>query len=152
MTADLELKKKYKRYMWLRWICFVLAIVACAVPAIVAACYAAPSVQKNVRVLDVSAFGLCMAALIAFGTAKSAIRELAPRLPFTVRVLIVELIVLGLLVSVRLIINDAILILGVSVIGAAVGFVFNLISYFCKLAAIDVEKEYYRTARSDDDV
>ena len=137
-----ELKKKYRRLMWARWIFFILAIVACIVPTMVAIFSAAPAVKDKVSAAQVSTLGLCIGALIALGTARGAIKELSPKLPFAIGVFAVELIVLGLLCGVRSLLDDAILILQVSACGSAVGIVFGLVSHFCNTAAVETKHEY----------
>lgn len=147
MARD-KVEKKYKAYRWVQYISFVLSILSCLVPVAVAALNTAPrmqSAESKFALGGVALFFLAIFALIVF---RSLVNKFISRLPYTLTVLISVGIILLLMICLERIIDDAIAILAVGVIGAAVGFVLELISMYCKAIAEET-KETYRRMRED---
>ena len=145
-----RLKAKRKKMLWARWTLFGMAIASCLVPTIIAIKTAIPSISSNFSWIGISTFGLCMAAIVAIIVARGAVREISCKLPFTVGVLVSELIVLGILFGLKAMIEDAVLIFEVSAIGAAVGSVFNVASYFLANEAKDIKEKILRLEVKDE--
>ena len=139
-----SLKKRRKQLLWARWTCFVMSIACCTVPVIVVAKMAVPSIAKNCNWVGISGFGLCLAAIIFVIVAKGAVKEIVEKIPFTVGVLVSEGAVLCILIGLKSIIEDAILIFEVAAIGAAVGAIFNLASYFINIELATVKEKILR--------
>lgn len=139
-----SLKKRRKQLLWARWTCFAMSIACCTVPVLVVAKMAFPSIAKNCNWVGISGFGLCLAAIIFVIVAKGAVKEIVEKIPFTVGVLVSEGTVLCILIGLKSIIEDAILIFEVAAIGAAVGAVFNLASYFINIELTTVKEKILR--------
>ena len=139
-----SLKKRRKQLLWARWTCFAVSIACCTVPVLVVAKMALPSIAKKCNWVGISGFGLCMVAIVFIIVAKGAAKEIIEKIPFTVGVLITEGIVLCILLGLKSIIEDAILIFEVATIGAAVGAVFNLASYFINIELATVKEKILR--------
>lgn len=139
-----SIEKKYKTYKWIQYITFVLSIISCLVPVAVAAINIAPKVketQDKIALGGVGAFILAVVALIVF---RSLVSKYISKLPYTLTVLISVAAMLLLMICLKHIIDDAIAILIVSVIGSGVGFALELVSMYCKAIANELKERYKR--------
>ena len=136
--------KQYKRYKWAQYICFALSILCCLVPAIVAAFKIAPTIKTTESKLALSGVAVVVVAIIALVVCSSLIRKYISKLPYTLTSLIVLGSLLLIVIVFEKIIDDAKAILLVGLIGAAVGFGFELTSMYCKSMARDIKDEFIR--------
>lgn len=136
--------KQYKRYKWAQYICFALSILCCLVPAVVAAFKIAPTIKTTESKLALGGVAVVMVAIIALVVCRSLIRKYISKLPYTLTVLIAIGSILLIVIGLEKIIDDAKAILLVGLIGAAAGFVFELISMYCKSMAREIKDEFIR--------
>mgnify|MGYP007057730019 FL=1 len=136
--------KQYKRYKWAQYICFALSILCCLVPAVVAAFKISPVIKTTESKLALGGVAVVIVAIIALVVCRSLIRKYISKLPYTLTVLIAIGSILLIVIGLEKIIDDAKAILLVGLIGAAAGFVFELISMYCKSMARDIKDEFIR--------
>ena len=136
--------KQYKRYKWAQYICFALSILCCLVPAVVAAFKIARTIKTTESKLALGGVAGVMVAIIALVVCRSLIRKYISKLPYTLTVLIAIGSILLIVIGLEKIIDDAKAILLVGLIGAAAGFVFELISMYCKSMAREIKDEFIR--------
>lgn len=145
-----KLKKKYRGLLAARWGCFVASILCCIIPAVAVIRMALPSITAKSNWLGLSTFGICMASIIVFIVAKGAIREISEKIPFTVGVMVSEIVILGVLIGLKGMIEDAILIFEVAASGACVGSIFNVASYFLNIEAKTTKEKIIRVEVKDE--
>lgn len=136
--------KQYKRYKLTQYICFALSILCCIVPAIIAALKIAPAIKTTESKIALGGVAVVMVAIIVLTVCRSLIRKYIAKLPYTLTVLIAVGSMLLIVIGLEKIIDDAKAILLVGVIGAAAGFVFELISMYCESMAQYIKEEYLR--------
>ena len=113
-------------------------------PAIVAAFRIAPAMKTTESKLALGGVAVFMVAIIVLIVCRSFIRKYIAMIPYTLTVLIAVGSILLIVIGLEKIIDDAKAILFVGVIGAAAGFVFELISMYCKSMARDIKDEFIR--------
>lgn len=136
--------KQYKRYRLAQYICFALSILCCLVPAIVAAFRIAPNMKTTESKIALGGVAVIIAAIIVLIVCRSIIRKYIAIIPYTLTVLMAVGSILLILVALEKIIDDAKAILLIGVIGAAIGFVFELAAMYCKSMACEIKDEYSR--------
>ena len=139
-----KIVRKYKTCRWFQHICFILSILSCTVPLAIASIDTAPQMQSTeskIALGGVATFFFAIVLLIVF---RSLVSKYISKLPYTLTALITVSVMLFLLICLQKIIDEAIAILVVGVIGIAVGFVFELISMFCKAIAEEIKDTYRR--------
>ena len=146
-----KLNKRYKTLRWLQHITFVASIIACALPVVLSCIKAAPSVEKNGGkwalggvVVFFGGVAVFFGAIILLIVFRSLVSKFVSKLPYTLTVMVSVGAVMGLVCFLKQIINDAIAILAVGLVGAAVGFVLELIAMYCKAKADEVKELYVR--------
>ena len=82
---------------------------------------------------------------------RSLVHKFVSKLPYTVTVLLSVIAILLLMLFLEKIIDDAIALLVVALIGAIVAVIFELISLYCKAMAQEA-KEIYLSLRGKSDV
>ena len=139
-----KLEKKYKTYRWVQCICFILSLACCVLPVIIATVMTAPSMftmQKKIALSGTAIFFAVLVVLIVF---RSLVHKFVSKLSYTVTVLLSVLAILLLMLFVKKIIDDAIALLVVALIGAIVAVIFELISLYCKVMAQETKEIYIR--------
>ena len=138
------MEKKYKVYKWLQYISLTLSFLCCLVPSAVAAFKIAPKVKTTESKWALGGIAIFLLAIIVIVVFRSAIRKYITKIPYTLTVLVSVGAMLLMTICLEKIIDDAKAILFVSVIGAAAGFVFELVSMYCKTMADELKEEYRR--------
>ena len=138
------MKKRYKRYKLTQYVCFALSLLCCLVPVIVSAIRVAPAMKTTESKFALGGVAVFFAAVIILIVCRSLIRKYISKLPYTLAVLLSIAAMLFLIICLKQIIDDAIAILLVGVLGAAAGFVFELVSMYCKVIAQEIKDEYNR--------
>lgn len=144
------MRKRYKRLKWAQYIVFVLSIISCLAPIIVTAFRVAPLVKTTESKLALGGVTLLFCGIVALIVFKSLVAKFIHMLPYSLTVLISVGVMLLLIVLLKKVIDDAIAILIVGIIGAAVGFVLELVSMLLKYKAEETKELYY--GRVSDDV
>ncbi len=132
-----------KRYKWVQRVCFALSILCCIVPAMIAAFKISPEMKTTESKFALGGVAIFIVAIITLIVCRSLIRKYIAKLPYTLTVLIAVGSILLIVIGLEKIIDDAKAILIVGLIGAAAGFVFELISMYCK-SMREIEEEYLR--------
>lgn len=143
-----KLSKRYKSFRWVQYISFILSIIACIVPVIVSCLRAVPSMERDGGRWAICGVGVFFAAIIALEVCRSLVQKFIMKIPYTLTVLISVGAMLGLIFCLEQIIDDAMAVLLVGLMGAAIGFVLELISILCKALADDIE-EFYKRGKYD---
>ena len=138
------MEKKYKAYRWIQFISFALSFLCCLVPAVVAAFKIAPQAKTTESKWALGGIAIFLLAIIIIVVFRSFIRKYISKLPYTLTVLVSVTSMFLMTVCLEKIIDDAKAILLVTVIGSAAGFVFELVSMFCKAMADEIKEEYKR--------
>ena len=131
--------ERYKRYVWIQRITLVLSFLSCIVPVFVSALRAAPAMQTTESKWALGGVAAFFAVIISLIVCRSFIRKYISKLPYTLTVLISVTAMLLFVVCLKEIVDDAIAILFVGVIGAGIGFVLELVSMYCGAMAQDVK-------------
>ncbi len=142
--------KKYKKFRRVQRILFWLAIASCIVPTLWATVSVGATIETAGRRIALSAVAVLMCGTVALIVLKSLVMKFVSKLPFTLTVLIGVGMMFLVLIGIRQILDDAVLIMGVSLAGAFVGFVFEAASLICKAQAIEIYDLYLRKAGSED--
>lgn len=136
--------KQYKKYKMAQYSFFVLSILCCIVPAAVAAFRIAPAMKTAEGKIALGGVSAFMVAVIALILCRSLIRKYIAMMPYTLVVLVSVGAMLLMVIGLEKVIDDAKAILLIGVIGAAVGFAFELASMYCKTMAREIKEEYLR--------
>ena len=139
-----KLSKRYKTFRWIQYITFVASIIACALPVVLSCIKAAPSVEKNGGKWALGGVAVFFGTIILLIVFRSLVSKFVSKLPYTLTVMVSVGAVMGLVCCLKQIINDAIAILAVGLVGAAVGFVLELIAMYCKAKADEIKELYVR--------
>ena len=139
-----KLNKRYKTLLWIKYITFVASIIACALPVVLSCIKAAPSVEKSGGKWALGGVAVFFGTIILLIVFRSLVSKFVPKLPYTLTVMVSVGAVMGLVCCLKQIINDAIAILAVGLVGAAVGFVLELIAMYCKAKADEIKELYVR--------
>ena len=139
-----KLNKRYKTFRWIQYITFVASIIACALPVVLSCIKAAPSVEKNGGKWALGGVAVFFGTIILLIVFRSLVSKFVSKLPYTLTVMVSVGAVMGLVCCLKQIINDAIAILAVGLVGAFVGFVLELIAMYCKAKADEVKELYVR--------
>jgi O-antigen/teichoic acid export membrane protein len=139
-----ELKKLYKRYRFWQTVTFIVSVALCIVPVVASCIRAAPSMEKSGGKWALCGVGVFFAAVILLIVCRSLINKFISAVPYTLIVLISVGAMLGLMFCLKQIIDDAIAVLLVGLVGSAGAFVLELISMGFKSHADDIAVEYKR--------
>ena len=139
-----KLNKRYKTLRWIQYITFVASIIACALPVVLSCIKAAPSVEKNGGKWALGGVAVFFGTIILLIVFRSLVSKFVSKLPYTLTVMVSVGAVMGLVCCLKQIINDAIAILAVGLVGAAVGFVLELVAMYCKAKADEIKELYVR--------
>ena len=139
-----------RKYRIAQYILFALSIISCLVPAIVAAFKVAPSVKSTGSKFALGGVAVFICGIIALIVFRNIVKKLIAKMPYTLAVLVTVGILLGFMLLIEKIVDDAIAILIVGVIGAGVGLLFELAAICCKARA-DELKDIYKTRRANKD-
>jgi Na+/melibiose symporter-like transporter len=142
--------KEYKRYRIAQYILFVLSIISCLIPAVVAAFRVAPSVKSTESKIALGGVAVFFCGVIALIVLRNLVKKLIAKMPYTLAVLITVGILLIFMLLIEKIVDDAIVILIVGVVGAGVGLLFELASMWCKVRADEI-KDIYKMRRAQDE-
>ena len=132
--------KKLKRYRVAQVVCFGLSLASCIVPAVVTAFVAFPAVKHTESKWALGGVAVFTVALVVMIVGKSFIQKYISKIPYTLTAFVTMLAILLLLRGLSNIIDDAIVIFFVGVIGAAAGVVLELISLTLKAMADEIEE------------
>ena len=133
--------KKLKRYRLMQNVCFWLSLASCIVPAVITAFVAFPSAKHTESKLALGGVAVFTVALIVLIVAKSFIQKFITKIPYTLTAFVAMLVILLLLQGLDKVIDDAIIMFLVGVIGSAAGFVLELVSLVFKVMADEIEEE-----------
>lgn len=139
-----RLKKKYKRLRWIQFITFIASVIACVFPVVLSCIKAAPTVEKTGGKWALGGIAVFFSAIILLIVFRSLVNKFVSKVPYTLVVLVSVGAVMLLIYCLKQIVDDAIAILAVGIIGAAAGFVLELVSIYCKTVADDIEICYKR--------
>ncbi len=143
MTQE-KLEKRYKAYRWVQYISFALSIVSCFVPLAIACIRVTPNLNTGAEKWSLAGVAVVVAVIISAIALRSLIHKFISKLPYTLIVLVVAVLMLISVICLKRIIDDAIAVLWVAAISAAVAFVLELVSMFCKAMAEHTKEEYGR--------
>ena len=138
------LQKKYRTYKWLQYITFVLSIVSCIVPVVIAGINIVPEIKNTESKIALGGVAIFIVAGIALVVFRSLVTKYISKLPYSLTVLISVAVALLLMICLRKIIDDAIALLIVGTIGAAVALVLELASMYFKSASAELKETYGR--------
>ena len=141
-----KLEKRYKALKLTQTITFILSIVACTVPLIVACFFVVPAMKSGEDKWSLIGIAVVITVVILAVVLRSLIRKFIDKLPYT---LIVVLVSVGMLVSViclKRIIDDAIAVLWVAAISSAAALLLELTSMACKALAEHTKEEFGRVS------
>jgi O-antigen/teichoic acid export membrane protein len=139
-----KLEKRYKALRFAQYATFILSIVACTVPLIVASIRVVPAVKSGEERWSLIGIGVVITAIILVIVLRSLIRKYIDKLPYTLIVLVVSVVMLISVICLKRIIDDAIAVLWVAAISAAAAFLLELASMACKSFAEHTKEEYGR--------
>ena len=142
--------KEYKRYRIAQYILFVLSLISCLIPAVVAAFRVAPAVKSTESKIALGGVAVFFCGVIALIVLRNLVKKLIAKIPYTLAVLITVGILLIFMLFIEKIVDDAIVILIVGVVGAGVGLLFELASMWCKARADEI-KDIYKMRRAQDE-
>ena len=140
------LKKRYKRMRWCQYALFALAILSCIVPVLLAVFKVGATVKTTEGKLALGGVAIFVGAIVALIVLRSLVIKFLSKLPFTLTALVSVGALLLLCLGLRSIINDAIVILAVGLVGAFVGLVFEAASMVFRAEADDAREMYLRGA------
>ena len=138
--------KRYKKFKWAQIILFSLAVISCIIPVIVAAFKIGVTVKTTESKFALGGVAVFFCAIIIIIVFRSLVGKFISKLPFTLSVLISIGALLLLMLGLKYIIDDAISILCVGLIGAFAGFCFEAASMICKAQAEEAKEIYLRGA------
>ena len=139
-----KLEKRYKTLRWIQYIAFVMSIVACTVPLIIACVRVVPAVKSGEERWSIVGVGAVITSVILLIVFRSLVRKVIDKLPYTLVVLVSVVVMLIAAICLKRIIDDAIAVLWVAAISCASAFVLELTSMFCKIMADNTKEEYGR--------
>lgn len=142
--------KKYKKYRWAQRILFCLAIASCVIPTLWTTISVGVTIETVDRRIALGGVAVFVCGAVALIVLKSLIMKFLSKLPFTLTVLIGVGVMFLVLIGIRKILDDAVLIVGVSLVGAFVGFGFEAASMICKAQAAEIKDLYLRKAGGED--
>ena len=134
----------YKKYKLAQYICFVISVICCLIPAIITAIRIIPTMKTDDKKIAIGGVGIIMVAVVALIVCRSVIRKYIAMIPYTLTVMISVGAMLLVMTAIEKIISDAKAILFVSLIGSAAGFGFELASMYFKNIALEIKDEYSR--------
>jgi hypothetical protein len=143
--------KRYKRYKWAQLICFLLAIVSCILPPIIATLTFAPSLECVEDRLALDGVAIFFSAVVLLVVFRSLVKKLIAKIPFTLVVMLSLGVMLLLFICLRRIVDDAITMLVIGLIGSGGGFLLEIASIYLGNRA-EEEKEIYMRTRGDGNV
>lgn len=138
------MKKRYKRFRWAQYILFVLSIASCTLPIVVSSIRIIPTAKTTGSKFALGGVAAFFCAVIVLIVCKSLVVKFISKLPFTLTVLLSIGAMLLLMLCLKQIIDDAIAILLVGLIGALAGFALELGSMLCKSMAEEAKAIYLR--------
>lgn len=136
--------KRYKKYKWAQVICFLLAIMSCVLPPIVATIARAPRLQTTEDKLGLGGVAVFFTAVICLVVCRSLVRKLIAKVPFTLVVLLTLGALLLLSVCLKRIIDEAITMLVIGLTGGGAGFIFEICSIYFGSEAENAKEMYLR--------
>ena len=139
-----NLEKRYKVLKWIQYITFVMSIVSCTVPLIIACFRVVPAVKSGEERWSIVGVAAVITSVILLIVLRSLVRKVIDKLPYTLVVLVSVVVMLIAAICLKRIIDDAIAVLWVAAISCAVAFVLELTSMFCKIMADNTKEEYGR--------
>lgn len=143
MTRE-KLEKRYKIYRWVQYITFALSTTSCFVPMLVACVRVAPRIDANGGKASLIGISVIIASIIALIALKSLVTKYISKLPYTLVVLVVSVMMLIATICLKKIIDDAIAVLWVAAISAAAAFILELTSMLFKALSEHTKEEYGR--------
>ena len=141
-----KLEKRYKALRFTQYATFILSIVACTVPLIVACIRVVPAVKSGEEKWSLIGIGVVITSVILIIVLRSLIRKYIDKLPYTLIVMVASVVMLISVICLKRIIDDAIAILWVAAISAAAAFLLELTSMACKAFAEHTKEEYGRVS------
>ena len=138
------MKKRYRRWKIAQLVFFLLSVLSCLAPIIVAAFKTVPYIKTTESKLALGGVTIFFCGIIALIVFRSLIAKFIHKIPYTITVLFAVIILFAMLSTVKLIIDDAIAVLLIGVIGAGAGVILELCSMFCRFKADEIKDFYYR--------
>jgi O-antigen/teichoic acid export membrane protein len=139
-----KLEKKYKALRITQYVTFILSIIACTIPLVVTCIRVVPEFKNGEERWSLFGVAAVITAIILIVVLRGLIRKFIDKLPYTVSVLIVSVLMLVLTICLKRIIDDAIAVLWVAAISSAAAFLLELTSMACKALAEHTKEEYGR--------
>jgi O-antigen/teichoic acid export membrane protein len=139
-----KLKKQYKAFRIAQLACFIASIISCVLPVVISAIRVAPNIKETEDKIALSGVGIFIVAVVVLIVFRSIVVKYISKLPYTLTVVISVGVMLLLTVCLEKIIDDAIAVLIVAFIGAAVAFVLELVSMYLKSRANEIKEIYLR--------
>ena len=134
------MNNKLNKYRMMQCICFWASLAACIIPVVITAFVAFPAAKHTESKIALGGVAVFTVALVIMIVAKSFVQKYISKIPYTLTAFVAMLAVLLLLCGLRKIVDDAIVIFFVGVIGSAVGFVLELAHLLFKAMADEMEK------------
>lgn len=144
MTERDKLKKQYKAFRIAQLACFISSIISCVLPVVISAIRIAPNIKETEDKIALSGVGIFIVAVVVLIVFRSIVVKYISKLPYTLTVVIAVGVMLLVTVCLEKIIDDAIAVLIVAFIGAAVAFVLELVSMYLKSRANEIKEIYLR--------
>ena len=139
-----ELDRKYKAYRWAQHICLALAFISCILPMVVSSVKVAPAMKNTESKLALGGVALFIIAVVSLILLRNVVKKYLTNLPCTLAVFIVVVALLLFLECIKKIIDDAIAVLLVGLVGCFIGVIFEIISLICKMNADDIKETVRR--------
>ncbi len=143
MTLE-KLEKRKKVLRWIQNIAFWLSVGSCCLPLIVSCIRVVPMVKTADQKWSICTVSAIITAIILCVVLRSLIIKFIERIPYTLIVLTISVLMLISVNCLKAIIDDAIAVLWVAAISSAAAFVLELTSMFCKTMAEHTEEEIRR--------
>lgn len=139
-----NLEKRYKVCKWLELISFILSIVFAVVPGIAAAFHVAPAVKGVGPKMGLAGYAMFLVAVGVLIVLNSLGKAFAHKLPWVLTALVSSWILAFLLISLRSIIDQAVIIAVAFAIGCSAAFIMSSASLLFKAVANMTSDEFYR--------
>ena len=139
-----KLEKRKKVLRWIQSIAFWLSLASCSVPLIISCIRVIPTVETKAQKWSIGGVAVIITAIILCVVLRSLISKYITKIPYTLIVVVVSVVMLVLAYCLKIIIDDAIAILWVASISSSVAFVLELVSRLCKAMAEYTDEEIRR--------
>ena len=141
-----KLNKRYKALRWAQHISFWLGIASCVLPMLIASIRVIPSIKDTESRLAFGGVAIFFTAIVGLVLAKNVVKRFSANLPITLTVFIFVAALTVFMMCLQKVIDDAVAILTVGLIGCFVGVIFEFASIVCKYNADEIE-HYYKKGK-----